>query len=235
MAVRDDLVIDGRIERAMHVVQQQRARIAVAEPTDGQLREPGEDIVADAGARSADDCDPLGEEPSGDEAQDLGRGLVEPLRVVDDADERLLVGDQGEQCQRPESHQEPVGRRPGAQSEHRRQRVALRDGQPVEEIQHGCAELVEAGIGQLHLRLDARGPGDMPAGDSVGHVAQQGALAHAGLPAQDGGAAVTGERVGQEPVERLAFGPPSEELHRRPPCLRKTPPCLRKTLRQRSY
>ena len=47
VALGDDLVADRGIQRAVHVVQQQRARIAVAEPADGQLGEPGEDVVAD--------------------------------------------------------------------------------------------------------------------------------------------------------------------------------------------
>ena len=136
VALRDDLLADGGVERAVHVVEQQRECIAVAESADGQLGEPDEDILAAARARRADERDPLGEETAGDEAEDLRGGLVEPLRVVDDADQRLLLGDLGEQRQRGEPHQEPVGRRTGAQSEHRRERLALRGGQPVEVIQH---------------------------------------------------------------------------------------------------
>ena len=39
------------------------------------------------------------------------------------------------------------GAGPALQTEHGRERVALRDGQPVEVIQHRCAELVEAAVG----------------------------------------------------------------------------------------
>ena len=102
---------------------------------------------------------------AGDETEDLRRGVVEPLRVVDNADQRLLLGDLGEQCQRGQPDQKPVGRRTGASAEHRRKRVALRDGQPVEVVQHGSAELMEAAVGQLHLRLNADGRRDVPADD----------------------------------------------------------------------
>ena len=228
VALGDDLVADGDVQRAVHVVQQQRARVAVAEPADRQLGQPGEDVVAAAGARCAHERDPLGEEPAGDETEDLRGGVVEPLRVVDDADQRLLLGDLGEQRQRGQPDQEPVGRRTAAPAEHRRERVALRDGQPVEVIEHGRAELMEAAVGQLHLRLDADGRREVPVGDLVGQVAQQRALADARLTAQDGDSAPTGERVGQEPVERLALDAPSEErraltailARRRPPCAR---------------
>ena len=149
--------------------------------------------------------------------EDLRRGVVEPLRVVDDADQRLLLGDLGEQRQRGEPHQEPVGWRTGAPAEDCRERVALRHGQPVEVVEHVRAELMEAAVGELHLGLDPDGPRDVPAGDPVGHVAQQRALAHARLSAQDDDSAPTGERVGQEPVECLTFSTTSEEPHRRPP------------------
>ena len=158
MALRDDLLADGGVERAVHVVEQQRECIAVAESADGQLGEPDEGILADARARRADERDPLGEETAGDEADDLPGGLVEPLRVVDDADQRLPLGDLGEQRQRGEPHQEPVGRRTGAQSEHRRERLALRGGQPFEVIQHGCAKLVQAAVGRAPSPTRRRRP-----------------------------------------------------------------------------
>ena len=132
-------------------------------------------------------------------------------------DERLLLGDLGEQRQRGKSDQEAVGRGAGAQPEHRRERVALRHGQSLELVEHGYAELMEAGVGKLHLRLDADGRRDVPAVDPVGEVAEQCALAHARLSPQDGDTAATGQRVGQEPVERLTLGTTSQELHRRLP------------------
>ena len=58
-------------------------------------------------------------------------------------------------------------------------------GSRSEVVQHGRAELVQAAVGQLHLRLHAGGPGDMPADDPAGQVPQQRALAHARLAPQD--------------------------------------------------
>ena len=181
---------------------------------DRQLGEPGEDVVADARARCAHERDPLGKEAAGDEPEDLRGGIVEPLRVVDDADERLLLGDLGEQRQRGEPNQESVGRRAGAPTEHGCERVALGGGQAVEVIQHRRAELVDAAVGELHLRLDANGRRDVPARDTLGYVVQQRALARAGFAAKDDNSAPTGERVGQDPVKCLALGTTSEKPHR---------------------
>jgi hypothetical protein len=226
----DDLVANGDIQGAGHVGQQQRAGIAVAEWVDRQDGQPGENVIAGPRPRGAHDRDPLGEDAAGNEPQDLRRGVVEPLRVVDDTNQRLPLSDLGEQRQSGQPDQEPVGRSAGAAAEHRRQRVALRDGEPAEVVQHGPAELVQGGVGQLHLRLDADGSRDLPAGEPAGQVIQQGALAHARLAPQDGDPAPAGERVGHEPVELLALAAAAEELwgltailtRRRPPLHRST-------------
>ena len=227
MTLLDDLVANGGVQGAGHVGQQQRAGIAIAEWMDRQGRQPGENVIAGPRPCGAYDRDRLGEQAAGNEPQDLRRGVVEPLRVVDDAGQRLLLGDLGEQRERGQPDQEPVGRGAGAAAEHRRERVALRGGQPAKVVQHGRAELVQAGIGQLHLRLNASGSRDVPAGDPAGQVAQQRALAHARLAPQDGDPAPAGERVGQEPVERLALAAASEELRGRAGILtRRRPPCV---------
>jgi hypothetical protein len=61
-----------------------------------------------------DERDPLSEEAAADETNDLRRGAVQPLRVVDDTDERLLLGDLREERERGKTDEEAVGRRTGA-------------------------------------------------------------------------------------------------------------------------
>ena len=46
VALGDDLLQDGRIERPVHVLEQQRACIALVEPAERQLGKPREDVVA---------------------------------------------------------------------------------------------------------------------------------------------------------------------------------------------
>ena len=81
---------------------------------------------------------------------------VQPLRIVDDADERLVRGGGGQQAQNRETDQEAVGRRPRALSERRGQRLALRGRQLLETVQQRRAELVQAGEGEFHFGFDAR-------------------------------------------------------------------------------
>ena len=76
---------------------------------------------------------------------------------------------------------------------------------------------MQAAVGQVHFRLHPDGRRDSatspPAsGDPTGQVAQQGALAHARLAAQDEDATRTREHVGHEPVERCTLVTTSEQL-----------------------
>src|SRR5262245_13781111 len=83
-----------------------------------------------------------------------------------------------------------------------------------EVVEHGCAELVQPALGQLRLRLDAHGPGEACPLRAVGDVAEQRALADAGLPAQHQDPAATGGRIRQELVEDLTLGLAPAESHR---------------------
>ena len=92
MAFRDDLVGDGVVDRAGYVVQKQRARVAVAEPADVQLGQAGHDVIPDAGACRAHQRYWLGEQAAGHEGEHLRGSAVQPLRVIDDAGQRLMLG-----------------------------------------------------------------------------------------------------------------------------------------------
>ena len=157
VAFRDDLVDDGRVERAVHVAQQQPPCVAVPEAADRQRGQPGQHAGFGPRAGRVHQRDPLGQQASGHETDDLRGGVVEPLRVVDDTRQRALLGGLRQQRQRGQADQEAVGRRTGAQPEHRGERVALRGRQLVEAVQQGGAQLMQAAVGQLHLRLRAYG------------------------------------------------------------------------------
>ena len=69
-------------------------------------------------------CDRLHRNAPGDELQRSRRGVVEPLRVVDHHEHRLLLGRVRQQRQHAEEDQEPVTRVAGLQAERHAQSVA---------------------------------------------------------------------------------------------------------------
>ena len=76
--------------------------------------------------------DRVGRQPPRHEPQRLRRRLVQPLLVVDHADQRPLPGHLRQQAQHGQPDQEPVRRRAGGQAERGPQRIALRRRQLLE-------------------------------------------------------------------------------------------------------
>ena len=165
----------------------------------------GELVVLDRLADGEEHHDRLGQQAAGDEGQRLRGGPVEPLRVVDQAHERLCLGRVGEQAQDRQGHQEAIGRTAHLQPERRAQRIALRERQPVGAVQQRRAQVMQAGEGELHLGLHARGPHHAAPRGLAGDVVDQRCLADPRLAAQHQDRA--GARPGgpQQPVEAVAF------------------------------
>ena len=137
--------------------------------------------------------------------------MIEPLGVVDHADERSLLGGAGEQAEHRQPDEEAIGRVAGAQPERRAQRVALRAGKRVETFEQRRAQLMQSRERDLHLGLDAAGARDAASRRTLHDVLQKGRLADAGLPVQHERAALTAARRVHQPVERVAFASTAEQ------------------------
>ena len=160
------------VERAGDRRVQQQSGVVGREPLDQELREPLEHLLVAELAHREHKPHPLRQEPARHERERLRGHLVQPLRVVDDAHERLLLGGVGQKAQDRQAHEEALRWRSGAQAERRAQRVALRARQRPETAEQGRAQRVQAGEGELHLGLDARRPGDLASPCSCRQVPQ---------------------------------------------------------------
>ena len=152
----DDPVPHTLVEPTRDHRVQQGAGIGVAQARDHKLRKPRQLLVFAGLTHREHHGDRFRQEAARDERKRLRRGPVEPLCIIDQADERPLLGRLGQQSERRQTDQEAVRRLPGAQAECRAQRVALRPGQARQAAQHRRAELMQAGERDLHLGLDAR-------------------------------------------------------------------------------
>jgi len=85
----------------------------------------------------------------------LHRHLVEPLCVVDDAQQRAVIGGGRHQAQHGQPDQETVGRRADSRPKRRSARhAAVR--QFVDVLHQRCAQLLQSCEGQLHVGLHTR-------------------------------------------------------------------------------
>src|SRR4029077_1351823 len=107
------------------------------------------------------------------------------MRVIDDAQKRLLLGNLGEQAQDREADQELIRCRPGAEPERDPKRVVLGLGQALHEVEEWSTQLLSRCERELHLSLDPDGPGDPKLGCSLDRILEKRGLADARLPVDD--------------------------------------------------
>jgi hypothetical protein len=181
----DDLIAHALVQPPRHGRRQQRARDVFGEAGDDHLRQAVElgDVVGLPNGEH--DGDPLRQQAPRYEGQRLRRRPVEPLHVVDEAHERLRLGRAGQQAQDGQGDDEAIRCSAVLHPERDAQRVLLRAGQGLEAVEHGRAQLMQPGEGELHLGLDPSDPGDTALRGLLGDVRQQRRLAHPGLTPQD--------------------------------------------------
>ncbi len=138
--------------------------------------------------------------PPDGERERVGRAAIEPVRVVDEQQQRALLCSESEQRQRSDADREPRGLAlddPEGGTEPRR----LRRREEVEPVEEGTAELVERRERDLRLRLDAAGANDVEVGRFRGCVLEQGGLADPRLADEDECLTGPSARVRQQLVD----------------------------------
>ena len=137
--------------------------------------------------------------------------MIEPLGIVDHAQQGTLLGGLGQQAQDRKSHQEDVGRGSSGEPEDDRQRLTLGLGEAIQPIEHRRTQLMEAGVCQLHLRLHADGANDVEILRRLDEVLEQGRLTDPGLASQDERSAFALPDSGDRGLEHGGLiGPPAE-------------------------
>jgi 8-hydroxy-5-deazaflavin:NADPH oxidoreductase len=201
------LVEAGREDRV-----QQRPRFSTAERLDLKLREAGERL--DRLTRREDHRDVLGQKAARHEREHARRCTVEPLRVVDHTEERLLLGGLRQQAEDREPDEERIGRPSRAQPERDLEGVALRIGQALHQVETRRAQLLERGERELYLPLDADRARDPEVRSRPDRIVEQRGLADARLAVHRQHAALPVARRLEHAVEHVALALPSEQLHR---------------------
>ena len=86
------------------------ARTRVRQPPQSQLRESGGQLTRPARITGCEQQDNgLSGETTSHEREDLRRGLVQPLDVIDNADQRALLRRVGQQAEDGQPDQEAIG------------------------------------------------------------------------------------------------------------------------------
>jgi hypothetical protein len=144
------------IQPSRHHRGQQRARISIAQTTNLQLRQPAQ-LIARL-ARREQNPHRLSQKPSRRKRHRLCRSRVQPLRIIDNAEQRTLLRDLRQQARQRQTNQQSTRRGSHPKAKHRPERIALRTRQPGQTIQYRGAQLVKRRERHLHLRLHTHHP-----------------------------------------------------------------------------
>ncbi len=201
----DNAVTYAPVEGTCRHRVEQRACIFVAEPADPQFGEPSENRRHGGLAHREQHCDRIGIEAPRDELEGQRRGGVEPLGIVDEANEWRTVGHLGEQTQHGQAEEERVWRRAHREAEDCADCSALWSGQVVETVEHRHAHAVQSRERERHLGLDSGRPCHPARRSALAYVLEQRGLADPGLASEHEDPALAGLRVVEKAVERLAL------------------------------
>ena len=199
----DDAIADPLVEPKHDARTQKRARVPVPEPKNLQLREPAK--LPGGRARRKEKSDWLREEPPRDEGERLGRHLVQPLRVVDDAEERTLLCRPRKQRQDRQPDEESIRRRPCGPAERDLECAALWRRELLHGFEQRRTQLVQGRERELHLRLDTRGLKDPHVCCRFNGIVQERCLPDPGLAVNQQRATLAGAERGDDVIEQGAL------------------------------
>jgi hypothetical protein len=186
-------------------------RGVVVEPREGQLRELGRSragVLLVAGGE--DHRDRLGVEAARDEDEDVGAGVVEPVGVVDHAQQRSALGRLGEDVESGQRDEEALGAlRPALQPERAAEGLRLDGGDRVDAVEHGSQELVQRREGQPLLQLGPATHEDLHAARPRARLVEQGGLADPRRAAHDEDRAVRLAGGAEQVVDVVELLPPA--------------------------
>jgi hypothetical protein len=161
--------------------------------------------VAPPLAGGEQDRDPLREEPASEERKRARRRIVQPLGVVDHAEQRAAHGRLRQQTEYREPDEERLRCRPNAASERDREGLALGIGQALGRLDHRGTQLLKGGIRKLHLPFHPSGANDREVVAELNREVEESGLARAGLSVKHQRRAVSGARVIQQALEDLSL------------------------------
>jgi hypothetical protein len=165
-------------------------------------------------SRREHERDPLRQQAARHERQSPRRGTIEPMRVVDDTHEWLLLGGLGEQAEDRQSHQEWIRcrvRRPPNQAGRDAKRLSLRLWEALHQLEKRGAQLLDRRERKLYLRLDPERPDDPKPPRGLDRLFEQRRLADTRLPVYHQHAATPASHFVQQPLEHLALALPTDQ------------------------
>ncbi|HEX3834040.1 MAG TPA: hypothetical protein VHW04_18815 [Solirubrobacteraceae bacterium] len=198
------------VQRSRQGGLQQRPCITMPEGQDVKLRQSREQ-----GAllpRGEHERDLLRQQAASHECQRPRGRVVEPMRVIDNSQQRPLLGRLGQQTEHRQSKQEGIRRGPGGESERNAERLVLRRRETVPKVEERGTQLLNRCERELHLPFDSGRPDDPKLARSLDRVLKQRGLADARFAIGHQHAAAPAAHAVQQSIEHLPLTFAADQL-----------------------
>ena len=159
------------------------------------------------------DRDPLCREAASREPEDLCRRAIEPLGVIDHAEEAALPCRLRKETENRERHEERVRSWACAEPDGDVERVALRARETLTQSQDRRAQLLYCGERELHLTFDAGGSDDSHGRGPLDRVVEERCLADSRVAMDDERAAASVTSGLHQPVKGRPLAFPTQQPH----------------------
>jgi len=211
MRLSDDPLPHTLVQGPADYRREQRIRVGFRQPSEPQLRQPGQLVELTRPTLREHEDDRLRLQAPRHEREHLRGRLIEPLRIVDQAEKRLFVGTVRQQTQQGEADEKTI--RPGARAQAKsgRERLTLGRRQPPQAAEQRRTQLVKARKGKLHLGLHPDRVKNPAAFGMTADVFQKRCLPDPRLAAQYQHRAPPRMHGLQEPIKLPAFGTPAPQ------------------------
>ena len=211
-AGRRDELLGDLVGDAGGALGQQRARRLRVERGDVHPPQAGRrGVEALAVARGEDEDDALGADAPRGEEQRLERRGVEPVDVVDDGQQRLVLGGRAEQAEHGGGDGEAVVGDGLAEGQRPLQRRGLGGRDRVDEVEQRAQQVEQAGERDVALGLVAARAQDAEVGRRRDGGVEQRALADPGLAVDDEHRALALAGRLEDGLELALFAGPSDD------------------------
>jgi hypothetical protein len=209
----DDPVAYSSVQRKSHRGVQQPAGITVDKSAYLELGDVPE-LVTRLACREHEPYG-VGQEPTRHEREGERRRTIQPLCVIEHAQQRTPLRHFGEEAQHGEADQKTIRRGSGAQAEDDPKGVALWDRETLEVIEHRRAQLVQARVGQLHFRFNAGRARDVQVRGGRDQILQQRSLPDPRLAPEYERTTLAPADVIDQAVQPRALVGAAEQVHTR--------------------
>ena len=209
---RDDPIPNERIRWATHDQVKKPASVLSIQAAEPEFWQPRKFILITDIASSNKNHYPLGEQSPADKRNRLHRGPVDPLSIIDKPNDRLLLRYGRHQLQGGDTYQKSFRRGALGEAEHLIQNVPVQRREFCVVPGEWPANLLQAGVRELHLGLDASRTAEAEVLGVLREITQQSRLPNAGLSSKHQNTSLALSSLVKERGEPSLFLTPAQQL-----------------------